>query len=123
MKYFRLDEFACRCGCKRNNMDERFLEELDQLRTIYGKPLIVSSGYRCPDHNAKVSSTGRTGPHTTGHACDFAVSGGDSLLLLRVALVLDFTGIGINQKGAGRFIHVDDLPNRAGQPRPTLWSY
>lgn len=122
MKYFKLSEFDCK-HCGANNMDIVFLEELDELRQLYGKPLIVTSGYRCPDHNAAISSTGRTGPHTSGRAADFLVDRGDALNLLKLALVLGFAGIGIKQHGAGRFLHVDNLPNAHGQPRPTLWSY
>jgi hypothetical protein len=36
---------------------------------------------------------------------------------------MGFTGIGIAQKGEGRYVHLDDLPSVEGQPRPTLWSY
>jgi zinc D-Ala-D-Ala carboxypeptidase len=122
VKYFTIEEFACK-HCGRVVMDGAFLEDVDQMRGLFGKPLVVTSGYRCPDHNAAVSSTGRTGPHTTGHAADFAVSHADALQLVRLALVIGFTGIGVNQKGTGRFIHLDDLPNAPGQPRPTLWSY
>jgi zinc D-Ala-D-Ala carboxypeptidase len=73
VKYFTIEEFACK-HCGRVVMDGAFLEDVDQMRGLFGKPLVVTSGYRCPDHNAAVSSTGRTGPHTTGHAADFAVS-------------------------------------------------
>jgi uncharacterized protein YcbK (DUF882 family) len=104
-------------------MDAVFLEQLDELRHMYGKPLIITSGYRCPDHNAAVSATGRTGPHTTGRAADLRVDRRDALQLLKLALALNFTGIGVNQKGNGRFLHVDNLPNAHGQPRPTIWSY
>lgn len=34
-----------------------------------------------------------------------------------------FTGIGINQKGGNRFIHLDDCGPTTGRPRPTMWSY
>lgn len=122
MKHFTLGEFACQ-HCGKVPMDAAFLQMLDDLRDLFGKALTVSSGYRCPQHNAAVSSTGLTGPHTTGHAADFAVSHADALELVRFALVLGFTGIGVQQKGAGRFIHVDNLPNAPGQPRPTIWSY
>ncbi len=104
-------------------MQEAYLIEADRLRHRYGKPLIVTSGYRCPVHNAAVSHTGRTGPHTTGQAADFRVDRGDAYRLLKVALEMGFTGIGIQQKGGGRFIHLDTLPNDDGQPRPTIWSY
>lgn len=122
MRYFKPEEFACR-HCDANQMDAVFLEEIDELRARYGRPLVVSSGYRCPAHNAAVSSTGLTGPHTTGRATDFAIDRGPALQLLKVALGMNFTGIGIQQKGGGRFLHVDNLPNAPGQPRPTLWSY
>jgi len=101
-----------------------FMAKIEALRVACGFPLPVSSGARCPSHNAAVSKTGRTGPHTTGRAIDLAVSHGQAFEVLSVALKSGFfTGIGINQKGGGRFIHLDDLPNVSGQPRPTLWSY
>lgn len=122
LKYFSIGEFACK-HCGENKIDPTFVKELDDLRHRYGKPLVVTSGYRCPDHNAKVSSTGRTGPHTTGHAADLAVDRSDAFRLLRIATTMRFTGIGVQQKGSGRFIHLDDLPSTAGTPRPTIWSY
>lgn len=122
MRHFNLGEFDC-SHCRDNKMDPAFLEQLDELRHLYGKPLVVTSGYRCPDHNAAVSSTGRTGPHTTGRAADLLVSRADALQLLKLALALGFTGIGVKQHGGSRFLHVDNLPNAPGQPRPTLWSY
>lgn len=122
LRYFSVGEFKCKhCGVQ--HMDDQFLLKLDELRHRYGKPLSVTSGYRCPQYNAKVSSTGLTGPHTTGHAADLLVDRGNAYHLLQLALELGFTGIGVQQKGAARFIHVDDLPNASGQPRPTVWSY
>ncbi len=103
-----------------------FMEKVETLRAVYGKPMRVTSAARCPAHNDLVSSTGRTGPHTTGRAIDIGVSGADAHQLLRVAMRFgNFTGIGVSQKGAHekRFLHLDDLPNAPGQPRPTLWSY
>ena len=104
-------------------MDPVFLMDVDELRHRFGKPLVVSSGYRCPAHNSRVSSTGSDGPHTTGFAVDFAVDRGAAVELLQIALSMGFTGIGVNQKGGGRFLHLDKLPNAPGQPRPTIWSY
>jgi zinc D-Ala-D-Ala carboxypeptidase len=121
-RYFKLEEFSCQ-HCGQNHIDHQFVTELDELRHRFGKPLRVTSGYRCPEHNDKVSSTGKNGPHTTGRACDFAVSHANAYHLILVAASLHFTGIGVNQKGSGRFIHVDNLPNAVGQPRPTIWSY
>lgn len=104
-------------------MDPGFLDRLMRLRSLYGRPMKISSGYRCPKHNAAVSSTGADGPHTTGHAADIAVSRADALRLMWLAEDAGMTGVGVAQKGAARFIHVDDLPDGPGQPRPTIWSY
>lgn len=82
----------------------------------------VNSGARCPAYNNKVSGTGLTGPHTKG-AIDVGVRGDQALTVVRIALEEGFTGIGVSQKGDKRFIHLDDLPNAPGQPRPTIWSY
>lgn len=121
-KYFTLDEFACK-HCGGNKMMPTFIEKLDRLRSVCGFPLQVTSGYRCPVHNANVSSTGADGPHTTGRAADIAVERDRAFLLLCHATSLGFTGIGVLQKGKTRFIHLDDLPAAPGRPRPTVWSY
>lgn len=104
-------------------MDLDFMDRLGKLRAAFGKPMPVSSGYRCPEHNARVSSTGATGPHTTGRAVDVQISGKDAFKLLSLAAYFGITGIGVNQKGphAKRFIHLDTLPE--GGKRPATWSY
>ncbi len=100
-------------------MQSAFVDRLDELRDRLEFPLRVSSGYRCPAHNARVSSTGLTGPHTTGLAADLAVERWAAYEVLRVALEMRFQGIGVAQKGAARFIHLDDVIDG----RPTVWSY
>lgn len=122
-RYFTLDEFRCKCGCGQNLIDRQFVTELDNLRHKMGFALPITSGYRCPTHNAKVSSTGLTGPHTSGRAADLAVDRFNAFRVLKAALDMGFTGIGLQQKGGGRFVHLDNLPNSAGAPRPTVWSY
>ena len=117
-KHFSLDEFACK-HCGENKIDHDFVSDLDALRAVYGRPIRISSGYRCPDHNEAVSSTGRGGPHTTGRAADILVNGQDAYDLLLLIAGMGFTGIGINQKGVwtSRFIHLDTLQRKA------VWSY
>jgi zinc D-Ala-D-Ala carboxypeptidase len=122
VKYFQVSEFNCK-HCGMSKMDHKFLADIDELRLRYGKPLTVTSGYRCPEYNNRISSTGLAGPHTTGRAADFRVDRGNAYELVRIAMEMGFTGIGVQQKGNARFIHVDDLPNAPGQPRPTVWSY
>lgn len=123
LRYFSITEFECRCKCGRAPMDEAFLLKLDELRHQFGKPLAVSSGYRCSSHNQRVSSTGIDGPHTTGKAADLRVDRADAHRLLGLALSHGFTGIGVQQKGGSRFLHLDTLTDGPRQPRPTVWSY
>lgn len=122
LRYFTLAEFDCK-HCGANRMQEAFLIDLDELRHRYGGPLFISSGYRCPDYNLIASTTGRNGPHTTGCAADLRVARSQAYAVLKLALAMRFSGIGVAQKGAVRFIHLDTLPDAPGQPRPTVWSY
>lgn len=114
---FHRGEFNCKCGCGRADMQVKFMEQLQSLRNLWNKPMIITSGFRCPDHPVeKAKST--SGTHAMGIAADIGVSGADAIRLLRMAIDAGFTGIGVQQKGAGRFIHLD---TRADSP--ALWSY
>ncbi len=120
---FSSDELKCHhCGVYA--MQPEFMDKLQALRTEYGKSMKITSGYRCPVHNAKVSTTGANGPHTTGQAVDVQCSGADAYRLMSLAIKHGFTGIGVAQKGPhdGRFLHLDTLaaPN---YPRPNVWTY
>jgi len=120
--HFTSAELACKCGCGMLPAQD-FMDKIEKLRLSLGFALPVTSAARCPEHNAKVSGTGRTGPHTTGRAIDIGVQGSRAHSLLMTALAMGFTGIGVAQKGGGRFIHLDDLPNSPTSPRPFIWSY
>lgn len=118
---FSESEFRC-SHCGKVHMQPEFLDLIQELRDRMGRPLVVTSGYRCPEYNNQISSTGKDGPHTTGKAVDFHVYGRDAHELLFHAFALGFSGIGINQKGAtkNRFIHLDTLTSG---PRPNIWTY
>ena len=85
----------------------------------------VTSGYRTPEHNRRVSRTGYEGPHTTGRAVDVAAFGERALRIVRIALAHGFTGIGLKQNGPHhlRFVHLDDLAGDHRTPRPRIWTY
>ena len=119
--YFNQHEFTCSHTGK-CDMDSNFINKLNELRVAFGKPMRITSGFRDVTHpiEAKKSSPGA---HTTGQAADIAVSREDAFDLLSLALTRGFTGIGIQQKGSGRFIHLDTLKNSPERPRPTIWSY
>ena len=115
---FSESEFKCK-HCGKVEMQPNFMGELQHLRNAYGKPMIITSGYRCPDHPIEARKA-IPGAHASGQAADIAVQGADAYALLKLAFTLDFTGIGVQQKGGGRFIHLDTLRL---PPRPNVWSY
>ena len=122
MRYFTYAEFDQKGeeGSGQLFMDYLFLSSLDALRHKCGFPFIITSGYRTPEYNNQVSSTGYDGVHTTGKAADILVSRSNARIVLRNALEMDcFTGIGLDQKGDGRFIHLDTLERE----QEALWTY
>lgn len=120
--YFSIQEFTCHESgeCL---MDANFMQMLFQLRAEFAKPMKISSGYRSPAHNMQVSETGASGPHTHGKAADISIRGKDALMLIGLAIQHGFMGIGISQKGDGRFVHLDLMTEAEGFPRPTCWTY
>ena len=120
--YFSMHEFKCSHTGK-CDMDAAFISKLNDLRVAYGKPMKINSGFRDVTHPIEAKKKNGGGAHTTGKAADISVSREDAFHLLSLALSKGFTGIGIQQKGSGRFIHLDTLENTGGRPRPTVWSY
>ena len=124
--HFTQDELKCK-GTGLCNMDEVFMELLEQIRLAYGRPIWVNSGYRDPSYNDKISSTGRTGPHTHGKAADLRLYGDDATIVAKIAKELGMTGFGWQQKGEykSRFLHVDNLTSVESKPgkRPWVWTY
>ena len=119
---FTKEEFDCQqTGV--NKMQHSFMAKLQALRTAYGKPLRITSGYRDYEHSIEKRKPKKNGAHPTGKACDISIDRGNAYELLKLALELGFTGIGFKQHGGGRFLHLDTIENNADQPRPTIWSY
>ena len=115
---FKAGEFNC-SHCGKNEMQLEFMLKLQALRNAYGKPMRITSGYRCKDHPIEAKKA-QPGAHASGCACDIGVEGADAHRLLGLAWAAGFTGVGVQQKGTGRFIHLDTLK---GPMRPTVWSY
>ena len=105
-------------------MDAKFMEMLTELRVAYAKPMRVTSAYRDATHPIEANKPlGKGGSHTTGRAADIAVERGEAYEVLKLALEIGFTGIGVAQKGSGRFLHLDICNSDDGMIRPTVWSY
>ena len=119
---FSFTEMACsetgECA-----MDETTMDRLQLLRSHYGSPLTITSGYRSPRHSIEAAKAA-PGAHAKGRAADIACAGVVALEILREALAVGFTGFGVKQKGEHRFLHLDDLgPGEHTVPRPAIWSY
>lgn len=81
MKYFTIDELTRSSEAKRRGIDNtppqsatanlKALVEniLDPLREMWGKPIKVNSGYRCPKLNAAVGGSSQSS-HMSGCAAD-----------------------------------------------------
>jgi zinc D-Ala-D-Ala carboxypeptidase len=122
-KYFTTQELAC-SHCGKMEFPEFFLQYLDELREEWDKPMLVSSGFRCPQHPEELKKPNGPGEHNRG-AVDVLVSGTDAYYLMILATKMMWSGIGVSQKGpyASRFLHLDRGITRATAPRPAIWSY
>lgn len=81
MKYFTLKELTRSTTATAKGIDNTPTPEveknltllveniLDPLRLIYGKPITVNSGYRCPELNKAVGGS-KTSDHMKGFAAD-----------------------------------------------------
>ena len=79
IRYFKREEFQCRCGGKYCDgfpaePSETLVRLAERVREHFGAPAIVSSGVRCPTHNAKVGGVSGS-RHLSGTAMDFCVAG------------------------------------------------
>ena len=112
--HFSTSEFVCRCGCGRVAVTTRLISLLEKARIIYGKPMRISSGYRCPDHNAAVGG----GPeHPAGEAADiFCVFAADRFRLVSALYDAGFRRIGVGDS----FIHAG---SSATLPQDVMWTY
>lgn len=117
-KNFSLDEFKCQCGCGHVSVHSDLLDLLQNARDVLG-PITITSAFRCPDHNDKVSSTGLAGPHTTSKAVDIHVSNGQHRKQLIDYFSNKVTGLGI----AKTFIHIDIISKEELSHRPNAWIY
>jgi uncharacterized protein YcbK (DUF882 family) len=111
-KSFSTDEMECPC-CQVCNMNPGFMAALQRLRDVWAKPIKVTSGYRCPKHNASVGGV-QDSQHMHGRAADCEIAPNERYLFLKAAFGVGFKGIGVG----GTFVHLD---TRDGEP--ALWKY
>ena len=112
---FKRSELSCPC-CDRCNMNLAFMDRLQVLRDLYGKPITIVSGYRCPVHNRAVKGSPKS-DHLRGEAVDIRVNDKTSKELYRLrelAFKLEFNGIGLGRNQ----LHIGIRPGESKS-----WSY
>ena len=122
MLHFELSEFDSpdEVGSG-SNMDNAFLQMLDDARGIAGIPFRITSGFRTPSHNAYVggvqpSLKSKGSSHLFGYAADiYCKSGADREVIVAALIKAGFRRIGI----ANTFIHCDNDPDKNN----SIWLY
>lgn len=114
-RYFTPKEFACSC-CGVSTMKPSFLYLLNKARADAGVSFVITSGYRCPEHNAEVGGV-KGSSHTKGCAVDIrCTSGNKRFKVIQSLLDAGFTRVGVSKN----FIHVD---NDESKPANVIWTY
>lgn len=121
-KNFSVEEMKC-SHCGACEMREEFMSMLQLLRNHYGKPMFISSGYRCPSHPIEAMKD-KPGEHSEGLAADIICYTENAISLLQHALNLGVTRIGIQQKGraSSRYIHLG-LGDKFSHYPSSIWTY
>jgi len=112
---FSSSELECECGCGKVNVSLSFVDALQRVRDVYGKPMVITSGMRCKAHNEAVGGVPGSS-HVRGLAADIACTTSKQRSEILPLLWGEFKRIGID---AG-FIHVDSDDKK---PSPVIWLY
>ena len=109
-------EIACR-GTGQLKLHPEALDKLQALRDRLGKPLILRSAYRSPEHNRAVKGALQS-KHMLGAAFDIAMLNHDPVAFEVAARAVGFLGFGTYPRSG--FMHIDLGPARVwGAPFPT----
>jgi len=97
-----------------DNMRAEFLDRLQRLRTRCGFSFHINSGFRTPEHNAKIGGKPNSA-HLRGWAADIACEDArQRYAILEGAYALGFQRIGVYPT----FIHLDTDPTL---PQKVVW--
>lgn len=106
---FNSNEFDCHGSgcCSSTLVDDKLVTYLQQIREHFGKPVNISSGYRCETHNKNVG--GATGSrHAKGQAADIYITGVTPAEIAKYAESIGILGIGLYETNSdGFFVHID----------------
>ena len=114
---FTVAEFACKDGSDPVFVDSSLAALLQKIRDHFGRPVVITSGYRTASHNTRVGGS-KSSQHLLGRAADIQVQDTDPLAVAAYAesLMPGWGGVGRYPVKAGRtkgWVHVDTRPNRS----------
>ncbi len=89
--HFSPKELAC-SHCGGLVVNPYALDKLEEVRTVYGRPILIASAYRCSEH------PDGSGPHGTGAAFDAYPANGGGLAEMEDA----FFFVGVLGRGKGK---------------------
>lgn len=110
--HFNVQEFRCKCGQPHDIMiAEELVDKLEKLYSALNcSKIIVTSGYRCTNHDKNVGGSG-FGQHTKGTAADICCYGQDGQLISSKTVCCKAQDIGFggiaNITTEYKYIHVD----------------
>ena len=100
---FKVKEFACKDGSDKILIDTMFVQnQLQDIRSHFGKPVTVNSAYRTQYYNTKVGGA-KNSYHMKGRAFDISIKGVTPTEVARYAASINIPGI----IQYNTFVHVD----------------
>lgn len=72
--HFRVNEFRCKDGTDPVCVDGELVAILEYVRSRFGKPVVINSGYRTPSYNRKIGGA-KFSQHMYGRAADIVLKG------------------------------------------------
>lgn len=106
---FKVSEFLCHGNncCTEGQIDEKLVEILQKIRDYFGKPVHISSAYRCAVWNKQVGGVSNS-YHCYGQAADIKVDDTLPSEVAKYAESIGVLGIGLYETDEdGNFVHVD----------------
>jgi len=121
-KNFSWSEFECKCGCGLRLISPFIVDQLQEVRNQYGKPIKINSGVRCEKHN-KEEGGAKDSEHLPqiaaagfGQGIDIACETSGERYELLPLVLLKFPRVGIGDD----FLHIGVKPTKA---QGVAWLY
>lgn len=117
-KNFGVHEFRCGlgrgCSCATTLIDDKLVDYLQKIRDHFGKPVTISSAYRCPTYNGNTKGAATGSRHTKGQAADIVVDGVKPAEVAKYAESIGVLGVGLYETDKdGHFVHIDTRTTKA----------